>query len=137
MRKRAGGKTSGRSRRARPRKSTSARSSSSSAIRAGIARSLDWGEAHADFDRAIDGIPPELRGRRVDPLPHSAWEVLEHLRIAQHDILDFARNADYTEMKWPDEYWPPAPAPPDGASWDRSVAQFRHDREATKQLATD
>jgi uncharacterized damage-inducible protein DinB len=102
-----------------------------------IARSLDWGEAHADFDQAVGGLAPELRGRRVHGLPHSAWEILEHLRIAQHDILDFARNANYTEMKWPDEYWPHSPEPPSAKAWDESVAQFTRDRDAVKKLATD
>jgi uncharacterized damage-inducible protein DinB len=106
-------------------------------MREQIARSLDWGEAHADFDKAVEGLAPALRGRRIHGLPHSAWEILEHLRIAQYDILDFARNPKYQEMKWPDEYWPASPEPPDAAAWDRSVAQFRRDREAAKQLATD
>jgi DinB family protein len=102
-----------------------------------LAKSLDWGEAHADFDKAVDGLAPELRGRRVAGLPHSAWEILEHLRIAQHDILDFSRNPDYSELTWPDEYWPPTPAPPTAAAWDESVAAFRRDRDALKLLTTD
>jgi uncharacterized damage-inducible protein DinB len=102
-----------------------------------LARSLDWGEAHADFDQAIAGLAPELRGRRVKGLPHSAWEILEHLRIAQHDILDFARNPGYEEMKWPDDYWPPSPEPPSTKAWDESIAAFRRDRDGVKKLATD
>jgi uncharacterized damage-inducible protein DinB len=102
-----------------------------------IARALDWGEAHADFDRAVAGLAPELRGRRVHGLPHSAWEILEHLRLAQHDILDFAKNAEYEEMKWPDEYWPKTPEPPSPQAWDESVAAFVRDRDAVKALATD
>jgi hypothetical protein len=106
-------------------------------MRAQLAKALDWGEAHADFDKAVADFPAALRGRRVDGLPHSAWEVLEHLRIAQFDILDFARNPNYTELKWPDEYWPPSAEPPDGKAWDESVAAFRRDREAVKRLAVD
>jgi len=102
-----------------------------------IAKSLDWGEAHADFDQAIAGLAPELRGRRISGLPHSAWEILEHLRIAQHDILDFATNAHYRTMKWPDEYWPASPEPPSAAAWDTSVAAFTRDRDAVKRLAAD
>jgi uncharacterized damage-inducible protein DinB len=102
-----------------------------------LAKSLDWGEAHADFDRAIAGLAPELRGRRVNGLPYSAWEILEHLRIAQHDILDFTRNPKYEEMAWPDDYWPPTPEPPSAKAWDESVAAFRRDRDAVKALATD
>lgn len=106
-------------------------------MREQLAGSLDWGEAHVDFDRAVAGLAPELRGRRVTGLPHSAWEILEHLRIAQHDILDFAKNANYKEMKWPEEYWPKSPEPPSARAWDDSIAQFRRDRETVKTLAAD
>ena len=106
-------------------------------MREQLAKSLDWGEAHVDFDKAVAGLPAELRGRRAAGLPHSAWEILEHLRIAQHDILDFARNPKYQELKWPDEYWPQRPDPPDADAWDRSIAAFRRDRDALKQLAID
>ena len=102
-----------------------------------LAAALDWNDAHAGFDAAVKDFPAALRGRRVEGLPHSAWEVLEHLRIAQHDILDFSRNAKYREMKWPDDYWPASPEPPDEAAWDRSVAAFRRDRRAVQKLATD
>jgi hypothetical protein len=106
-------------------------------MREQLAASLDWGDAHADFDRAVTGLAPELRGRRVAGLPHSAWEILEHLRLAQHDILDFSRNAHYHELKWPDEYWPASPEPPSATAWDESVAAFARDRAAVKALATD
>ncbi len=135
MRRRAGAGTSARSKRARPQSSTSARSSSSSGIRALLARALDWGETHADFDRAVEGIPADARGRRADGLPHSPWEILEHLRIAQEDILDFSRNPGYSGRKWPDDYWPPSAAPPSSAAWEASVAAFRRDRLAVKRLA--
>jgi DinB superfamily len=102
-----------------------------------LAKALDWGEAHADFDKAVKGLAPDLRGRRVEGLPHSAWEILEHLRITQHDILDFSRNPNYAEITWPDDYWPPSPAPPTAGAWDESVAAFRRDRDALKQLTTD
>lgn len=106
-------------------------------MREQLAGSLDWGEAHVDFDKAVAGLPPELRGRRAAGLPHSAWEILEHLRTAQHDILDFARNPKYQELKWPDEYWPARPDPPDADAWDRSIAAFRRDRDALKQVTID
>ncbi len=106
-------------------------------MREQLARALDWGEAHADFDKAVEGLAPALCGGRVPGLPHSAWEILEHLRIAQHDILDFARNPGYTERAWPAEYWPATPSPPTPEAWDESVAAFRRDRDALKQLATD
>ena len=107
------------------------------AMREQLARSLDWGEAHADFDKAVAGFAPELRGQRAHGLPHSAWELLEHLRIAQHDLLDFARNPNYEGKDWPDEYWPPTPEPPSPRAWDESVAAFTRDRAAVKALATD
>jgi DinB superfamily len=106
-------------------------------MREQLASSLDWGEAHVDFDKAVAGLAPELRGRRAAGLPHSAWEIVEHLRIAQHDILDFAGNPKYKELKWPDEYWPPRSDPPDADAWDRSIAAFRRDRDALKQVAID
>jgi hypothetical protein len=106
-------------------------------MRSELAKALDWGHAHADFDAAVKDFPAALRGRRVGGLPHSAWEVLEHLRIAQHDILDFSRNPKYKERKWPDEYWPASAEPPDDKAWDRSVAAFRRDRAATKNLAAN
>src|SRR6478672_12195632 len=106
-------------------------------MREQLASSLDWGHAHADFDKAIDGLPARLRGRRVKGLPHSAWEILEHLRIAQHDILDFCRNPNYVEMKWPDDYWPQTAAPPTARAWSQSVAAFRRDRTALKKLTTN
>lgn len=102
-----------------------------------LAKALDWGHAHADFDKAVKDFPPELRGRRVHGLPHSPWEILEHLRLAQHDILDFSRNPDYQELKWPDDYWPASAEPPTETAWDRSVAAFRRDRRAVQKMAAD
>lgn len=107
------------------------------ALREQLARFIDWKEAHADFDAAVEGIPPELRGAVPEGMPYSPWQLLEHLRIAQHDILDFCINAKYEEMKWPDDYWPAAPAPPSAAAWDGSVAAYRRDREAMQKLARD
>ncbi len=108
-----------------------------SALRGQLAKVLDWHEAHAGFDRAVDGLAPELRGRTPEGLPYSAWRLLEHIRIAQHDILDFCRNPKYEERSWPDDYWPATDAPPTAAAWDESVAAVRRDRDAMKQLALD
>lgn len=68
-------------------------------------------------------------------MPHSPWEILEHLRIAQHDILDFCVNPRYVEMKWPDDYWPPASAPPSDAAWQTSIEAYRRDRASLQALA--
>ena len=107
------------------------------ALREQLARALAWHDAHAGFDKAVEGIPPELRGRRPDGLPYSPWALLEHLRLAQRDILDFCRNPKYVEPKWPDAYWPPGDAPPAAAAWDESVAAFRRDREGLQRLVAD
>ena len=104
-------------------------------IRQQLARALDWTDAHATYDAAVEGIPPELQGIRPDGLPHSAWELIEHLRLAQRDILDFCQAETYHEQRWPEGYWPSSPAPPDHRAWEASVAAFRADREAFKQIA--
>jgi uncharacterized damage-inducible protein DinB len=102
-----------------------------------IARALDWHDARTDFDTAVAGIPPGLQGKVPANLPYSAWQLLEHLRLAQHDILEFCVAGEYHEMRWPDDYWPGSPAPPDGAAWDRSVAQVREDIARLQRLARD
>ena len=105
-------------------------------LRDQLARALDWKEAHAGFDKAVDGIPPDKRGARAAGFDHSPWQLLEHLRIAQEDILDFCVNAKYEHtMTWPDDYWP-APEPPDGA-WDASLAAYTRDLEAMQRVARD
>ena len=102
-----------------------------------LAEVLAWHHASAGFDKAIEGLPPELRGRRPDGLPYSPWKLLEHMRIAQHDILDFSRDRNYVEKKWPDDYWPAGDAPTDAGAWDASVAAFRRDRAAMQKLVAD
>jgi hypothetical protein len=93
--------------------------------------------AHLDFDKAIEGLPADRRGARAQDLPHTPWQLLEHLRLAQWDILDFSRNPDYVELKWPDDYWPETAVPPDDEAWDRSVEQFRRDLKAMEDLVSD
>lgn len=110
---------------------------SEDALRAQLAKILDWKDAHAGFDAAVDGIPTELRGRRAEGLPHSPWELLEHMRIAQRDILEFCVDPHYKEMKWPDDYWPPAGQQPDAKQWEKSLVEFRADREEMKRLAAE
>lgn len=106
------------------------------ALRAQLARLLDWKEAHAGFDKAVDGLPADKRGLHANGFDHSPWELLEHLRIAQADILDFCVSATYLhDRTWPDDYWPRSPAPPDPNAWDESVTAFKADREALKDLA--
>ena len=107
------------------------------ALRAQLAKFLDWEEAHVGFDTAVKGIPPRLRGIVPDGWEYSAWQLVEHLRIAQADILEFCVNPKYKAKKWPDDYWPKSPAPPSGAAWTRSIAEFRRDRKAFQRLAAD
>jgi uncharacterized damage-inducible protein DinB len=108
------------------------------AIRDHLVRVLDWEEAHVGFDKAVDGIPPDKRGARAAGFEHSPWQLLEHLRLAQEDILDFCVNANYEHrMTWPDDYWPKDPTPPDGKAWADSIAAYTRSREALKRLARD
>jgi hypothetical protein len=104
-------------------------------MREQLAAALDWGEAHADFDRAVDDFPAALRGRRIKGLPYTAWQILEHLRIAQRDLLEFATKPRYQSKSWPADYWPKEPAPPTTRAWHASIAAFRKDRVALKRLA--
>jgi uncharacterized damage-inducible protein DinB len=104
-------------------------------LRAHVLRLLEWQDAHAGFDAAVEGIPPELRGIQPGGLPFSPWQLLEHLRLTQLDILEFCRDPDYQEPRWPEDYWPAAAAPPSEGAWEESVAGFRADREALQRLA--
>ena len=109
----------------------------SAALRAQLRRILSWQDAHVGFEKSVEGLSPKLRGARVVGFPHSAWELLEHMRITQHDILDFCRNPGYTEITWPDDYWPKSAEPPSERAWDDSIAAFRDDRAALEALAGD
>jgi hypothetical protein len=106
-------------------------------LKAQLVKLLDFKDAHADFDAAVDGVPVEARGRIPDGAAHSLWEILEHLRIAQHDIWDFTVNPGYQEKKWPNDYWPTHPEPPDARAWDQSIAAYRRDREAMIGVVQD
>jgi len=91
-------------------------------------------DAHADFVTTVADFPVALRGKKIVGAPHTAWQLLEHLRLAQEDILDFSRNPDYVEKKFPEDYWPKTAAPPTDTAWDESVAQFRKDLGAMASL---
>jgi hypothetical protein len=94
-------------------------------------------EAHLNFEQAVANFPKELRGKKPKGAPHTAWQLLEHMRLAQEDILDFSRNPQYQERKFPDDYWPATEAPPDEQAWDRSVKQFSKDLTAMASLVAD
>ena len=105
-------------------------------LRDHLVKLLRGGSAHVDFDSAIKGLPVALRGKRPKGSPHSPWEIVEHLRIANWDILDFSRDKDYVALKWPDDYWPKTPAPPSATAWAKSVRAFRADLEAICALVS-
>lgn len=106
-------------------------------LRQQLVELLKGGNAHAEFDDAIKDFPAELRGKRPKGSPHSPWEELEHMRIAQWDILEFSRNAEHKSPKWPEEYWPKGPEPPDEKAWDRSVHGFCTDLQTFCALIAD
>jgi len=102
--------------------------------RAIVASTLDWEQAHASFDRAVEGLSPELRGRRPPGVPYSIWQLLEHIRLAQRDLLDFCRDPEYVhDLDWPDDYWPKSPEPPSDEAWDQSLATILEERAAFKR----
>ncbi|MFN2637069.1 MAG: DinB family protein [Gemmatimonadaceae bacterium] len=102
-----------------------------------VASSLDWEQAHASLDSAVKGLPPAMRGKRPENFPHSVWELVEHIRLTQRDLLEFCQNPQYEELKWPDDYWPSAPEPPSENAWKETLAGIRRDRTAFAQFATE
>jgi hypothetical protein len=107
------------------------------ALRDHLIQLLEEEHAHVQFESAVKDFPPQLRGRRPDGTGHSAWELLEHLRIAQWDILEFSRDAGHVSPKWPAGYWPDSEGPPDERAWDESVERFLADRRALADLVRD
>ena len=107
------------------------------ALRAQLVTLLDFEEAHVGFERAVEGIPPRLRGQLPAGAEHTLWQLLEHLRIAQADILEFCTTAKYKEKKWPDDYWPKPLGPRNAAAWSGAIAGYRRDRKALQRLAAD
>lgn len=105
------------------------------ALRAQIQQLLRGGNAHVPFAQAVEGFPLERVNQRPQGLPYSAWDLLEHLRIAQRDILDFMVNPHYKEPHWPQDYWPSRPG--DAQTWQASVHSFEGDLERMIHLALD
>ena len=100
---------------------------------------LEGGHAHATFDDAVKDFPVELRGKVPKGLPYSAWQIVEHLRITQRDMLDFSDNATgtYKDKKWPDEYWPKEVAPPNEKAWKKTIDTIHADRKAFLKLLNE
>jgi hypothetical protein len=111
--------------------------STSDSFRQQLARLLDWEDAHATFDAAVKGLPKSLEGKVPSGLPYSPWQLVEHMRITQADILEFCVAEHYEEKEWPRDYWPDGPEPPSPKAWNDSIAAFRRDREALAVLARD
>jgi hypothetical protein len=107
------------------------------ALREHVLYLLRGGGAHLDFEKAVDGLPDHLRGVKPSGVPFTAWRLLEHLRFAQRDILEFSKNPKYVSPDWPAGYWPEGDAPTDGAAWDQSVKSFRADLQAVEKLVAD
>ncbi|HTD61295.1 MAG TPA: DinB family protein [Gemmatimonadaceae bacterium] len=111
-----------------------------SQLRAHLQELLRGGHAHVTFDDAVAELPASFRGTRPESLPYSPWELVEHIRIAQRDIIDYAlarTPGEYTSIEWPKAYWPKNPAPPSAKSWDDSIAAVRADREEMEGLVKD
>ena len=107
------------------------------ALRQHVIDLLKSGHAHVDFDSVIKDWKPELRGAKAAGFNHSPWQLLEHLRISQWDILGFSKSADHISPTYPDGYWPDGEVPPDEATWDRSVEQFVRDHGSMQGLVLD
>jgi len=99
---------------------------------------LEGGQAHVSFQDAVKGFPAKLRGEIPEKLPYSAWQLLEHLRLAQRDILEFSTNTKgtYKHKKWPEAYWPKKAAPPNAKAWDASIKAIERDQKSFEKLLT-
>jgi len=106
-------------------------------LREHVLQLLRGGHAHLQFDEVVAKFPEELRGRKIRNLPYTAWQLLEHMRIAQWDILEFSRDSTHVSPEWPKGYWPETAAPPSRAAWGKSVKSFREDLEAMIHLVAD
>ena len=105
-------------------------------LRRHLVELLKGGSAHARFEEVVAGIPAKLRGQKPAGLPHSPWMLLEHMRLAQWDILEFSRNRRHVSPDWPKGYWPRSEAPPDAAAWSTSIKKFRRDLKTMENLVT-
>jgi len=109
----------------------------SETLRGQLVELLASKNAHAGFDAAVRDFPAALRGKKVRGAPYTAWQLLEHLRLAQSDILEFSRNPKHVSPAWPDGYWPKESAPADDADWDKSLRRIRADLKAMQKLVAD
>jgi hypothetical protein len=103
-------------------------------VREHVVKLLEGGHAHVTFEAAVKGIPAALRGKRPKGVEHSPWEILEHMRIAQRDILEFSVDAKHVSPEWPSGYWPKTKTPPNDKAWSKSVRAFTADLESMRKL---
>jgi len=106
-------------------------------LRKHLAELLHMKGAHVNLDVALSGFPAAHRGAKPAGAPHSAWQLLEHMRLAQEDILDFSRNPQYREKNFPEDYWPATEAPPNEAAWDKSITRFQKTLQEMQELIAD
>lgn len=106
-------------------------------LREHLSKLLQWEGAHANFETVIKDFPLELAGRKVSEIPYTAWQLLEHLRIAQWDILEFCRYPKHVSPKWPQGYWSHQKSPPDEAAWHKSANAFQRDLKSMQKLVKD
>jgi uncharacterized damage-inducible protein DinB len=106
-------------------------------LREQLGKALDSSEAHADWKQALADVPAKARGEKPAGVPHSLWELLEHVRIAQWDILEFSRNAKHVSPDFPGGYWPKSPAPPSEGAWKKSIEGLQSDLAAMEKLIAD
>jgi len=109
----------------------------SDALREHVVDLLRGRNAHVDFDAAVADLPSKLRGVKPKGMPYTAWQLLEHMRLAQWDILEFSRDPKHVSPPWPEGYWPKSDAPPSPAAWNNSLRKFRADRKAMAKLVAD
>jgi DinB superfamily len=107
------------------------------ALRQHLVYLLGDGGAHAKFEDVIKNFPANLRGKKAENFPHTAWMLLEHMRIAQWDILEFSRNRKHVSPQWPEGHWPKTEAPPSAAAWTESIQSFRKDLKAMEDLVSN
>ncbi len=112
-------------------------SSNDEALRHHVQELLRGEHAHVSFESAVRDFPMHLAGTKLEGIPYTAWQLLEHLRISQWDILEFSRDAKHVSPEWPAGYWPHAASPPQSDAWERSVQQFRRDLQAMVDLVAD
>lgn len=98
---------------------------------------LNGGNAHAPLEKVIGKFPARFRGMAPPGLPFSGWQLLEHMRLAQADMLEFCTNKKYREKKWPEDYWPKSPAPASSRQWDASIRQTKRDRAQFARVIGD